>query len=218
MSFRSISYLSILTIVAILSVLHFKKLSTPYRLLTGLIVFNWALEITSKILAQKFGNSIPIYHFVILGGLTFNLFIYLKIHVIKKASFIIIVGMTILFIILSVLNSLTNQTINVFPTNGIMLHGLQSITFSLIVYLNMLQYPIQASIFKQPVFWLNTGNFVFYGITFTIFALYNFFYKSSYITSYAHWFIYGANLFLYCSYLYAIILDSKTYHTRNGFR
>ncbi|MFK8037281.1 MAG: hypothetical protein AB8B74_03240 [Crocinitomicaceae bacterium] len=209
MTARVLFYLSLLAVTTIVAVLKYRKLSSGFKYLTFLLILTLCVEVAAKILEVKTGSSFSIYHYFIVGALVFNFFIYLNLIVVKKYSLIVMLGMTIFFIFLSVINSIFIQSADKFPSNGIMLHSFQIIVFVMLTYLNMLKFPVKTSIYKQPVFWLNTGNLVFYGVTFSIFSFYNLYYQSAKVGSAGYQLIYIANILLYSSYLIAILLDSK---------
>ncbi|MFK8046279.1 MAG: hypothetical protein AB8B72_12360 [Crocinitomicaceae bacterium] len=213
MTARVLFYLTLLTLVTALALWKYRKLSKAFKYLALLLVITLMSEITAKVLEVKIGSSFSVYHFLIVGGMILNFFIYLNILVLKKLSFLMVLGLTVVLIILTVYNSVYIQPSYQFPSNGIMLHCFQTIFLALLLFLNMLKFPVKTALFKQPAFWLNTGNLVFYGVTFSVFAFYNFFYQSVGGNSAGFNLVYLANILLYSSYAYAILLNSNV---KNG--
>lgn len=217
MRLSTILYLCLLTFTVFYGFYHFKKLSITFKILVFLITLTIIQTIIAQVLIRTIYTSYPTFHIYTVIGLIFQLFIYQSILVFSKINYLILLSLTALFIGLTVYNTCAVQSLDEFPSHGIMLHAIQAIIFALVVYFNMLNHPSEISIYKQSIFWLNTGNFVFYGITFSIFALYSFYIKTSSVSSWGSSLIYYANIFLYSSYLYAIILDSKQKNGRNSF-
>lgn len=209
MTFRVLFYLSLLAVTTFVAILKYRKLSTGFKYLTFLLILTFFIEVMAKILEVKVGSSFSIYHYLIIGGLVLNFLIYLNLIAIKKVNFMVMLSLTILFILLSIVNSIYVQPTNKFPSNGIMLHCIQTVLLSLLSYLNMLKFPVKTTIYKQPVFWLNTGNLIFYGLTFSIFSFYNLYYKTAQVGSGGYQLIYFTNILLYSFYLIAILLDSR---------
>lgn len=210
MSTRFIINLILIGVVALFGLLQSQKNSRAFQLLTILILYTFLSEITSRILANYYGIAFPVYHIYVFVGLVFNAFIYQNLLSFNRGIKLFFGLMTICFVLLSLINTLFIQTIFTFPSYGIMLHGLQAILFALIVYQKMLKTPSNTPLSKQAVFWLNTGNFVFYGLTFIVFALYNFYYQTATMSSWVYWLIWCGNIFLYSCYFMAIYLNSKS--------
>ena len=209
MSIRFIIYLSLIAIILIYGLIRIKKINPPFKFLVLLIGLTLLSECISRLYGFYYKTTFPVYHFYIPFAILLNSFIYLKLLDFNSKIQSSIQGVTLLFITLSILNTYFLQTINTFSSYGIILHGFQTLLLSLILFFKMLQEPSETPLRKQAVFWFNTGNFVFYGMTFTIFALYNFYYQTVKMSSWVYLVIWFGNIFLYSTYFIAIYLNSK---------
>ncbi|UKN01087.1 hypothetical protein K6119_15255 [Paracrocinitomix mangrovi] len=209
-STRFIIYLIVLFVTLVWGLVHFKKLSNSYKLLVLLVGYTFISETLSRFYYLFAATTFPLYHIIAVVSIILNAMIYTKLSYNNKKSNSIIIGISAVFLTLCILNSVLVQPINTFPSHSLMLHGLQSISLALFSYLQMLKHPSEVSLTKQPMFWLNTGNFVFYGLTFTIFSVFNVFYPTATMASWVYWLIWMGNIFLYSCYFLAIHLNLST--------
>jgi hypothetical protein len=132
------------------------------------------LEVFSKICANKFRNNLPVEHISSYSEFIFNALIFyvlLKSVRIKKIAKISIAAITVFFII----NSIWLQPfLHSFPSNAIIVSEIALVIFSLLVFKQMLQYPLQVNITSQSVFWYNTAILFYSTTVFLNFGLTNY--------------------------------------------
>ena len=174
MNIGIVIYYSLLLLIFVLGTVRYKKLAVPYRLLTVYIGLTFVLEVFSTICANKFRNNLPVEHISSYSEFIFNALIFymlLKSVLIKKLVKISIAAITIFFII----NSIWLQPfLHSFPSNAIIVSEIALVIFSLLVFKQMLQYPLQVNITSQSVFWYNTAILFYSTTVFLNFGLTNY--------------------------------------------
>lgn len=205
-SLRFWLYLFFLATLVIYCLLSYKKLSGSYRILSLLILIVFFSELCSRLAYQFLGTSFIVYHFLIPVQITCYSIIYGNLNKRSETSKIIkLIGL--IFFLLSILCSLLYRNLNIFPSFNIILISILIIGFSLIHFKIMLQHPVLTPLFKQSVFWFNSGNLVFYCITFFLFGAYNFLVMIDFvIPRWIYHTIFIANFLLYISYFITIFL------------
>lgn len=169
----SIYYVLLLLIFA-LGMARFQKLAIPYKILSFYIGVALLLEILSRICALKYQNNMPVEHISSYAEFIFNALIFyqlIKNTQIKKIVKICTAIITLFFIV----NSLWLQPyLHIFPSNAIIVGEIVLVIFSLLVFKQMLQYPLQVNITNQSIFWYNTAILFYSTTVFLNFGLINY--------------------------------------------
>ncbi|MDB5025100.1 MAG: hypothetical protein JWP78_2855 [Mucilaginibacter sp.] len=190
MSIIVISYGLLLLIVWGIGIIRYKKLTIPFKVLTWSVLITFLLAILSKIFALRYRNNVPILQLECITGYIFYALTYyylFKNKIIKKSIIISIVAISIFF----VFNALFLQPFQkVFPSNvSVLTQSLYAI-FSLLLFKEMLQYPLKLNITKQSIFWYNTA-ILFYATTmFFIFGFANYYKEHNLYDSIIYYFWY----------------------------
>ena len=174
MTLRFVLYLLLLVVVFVIGALQYKKRSAPFQALTLLVGVTVVSESLGRCLTYRNGNSMPVYHIYIILLYLFYAWIYRELSTspaIKKA---ILISAPV-FVVLSIVNSLYYQSVKQFPSNMLLIACVLIIVLSLLIYRQMLSFPIEESLFRQPVFWLNTGTLFFFTTTFLFWSFFNYF-------------------------------------------
>jgi hypothetical protein len=163
MSLANAYYLLILTVSAI-GLIRFKKLTIPFKILALSVSFTLLLGIPLEFFIRKYKTNAPVLQIECLTDYLFYSLTYyyvFKNTVIKKFIIISIVIITPFFI----LNAIFLQPFSkVFPTNLYYPTQVLFAAFSLLLFNEMLMYPVKINIVKQSVFWFNTAM-LFYATT-----------------------------------------------------
>jgi hypothetical protein len=216
MSNYIISYFILLLIVSVIGVVRYKKLTTPFKILSVLIILTLLLEITSEICAKKYKNNLPVSHFTVLSEYIFLSLTYYFIFK-NKAIRTSIKIIMLIFIILFFVNAIFIQPYHsAFPSNMYTLEEIIYAIFSLMLFKQMLLYPLPVNIIKQSVFWFNT-SILFYSTTmFFNFGLINYYIKHHLNDQVIFDFIAGINMIFYLLIGISIFIDNKQTSTNNG--
>ena len=154
----------IIFIVAVVCVIRYQRLTFPFKILAWSVIIAFLLELLSKFFSLKYRNNAPILQIVCIANYLFysSIYYYLfKNKVIKKVIFFSIIIVSVFFLI----NGLFFQPFNkVFPTNIYVPSQMLFAVFSLLLFKEMLMYPLTVNIIKQSVFWFNTA-ILFYATT-----------------------------------------------------
>jgi len=188
----AISYCVLLFIVWGIGMSRYKQLTTAFKILNWSVPVTFVLAILSKVFAVKYRNNAPIIHLECITGYIFYSLTYyylFKNAIIKKAIIISIVVITLFFIF----NAIFLQPFNrVFPSYVFIPTQTLYVIFSLLLFKEMLLYPLSSNIFKQSIFWYNTDVFFYSTTLFTTLGLTNYLAKYSIydpITTYLWYFI-----------------------------
>ncbi|HZY37309.1 MAG TPA: hypothetical protein VFE53_11705 [Mucilaginibacter sp.] len=159
-----IIYLLLLLSVSIVGMVRYNTLTVYGKVLAWSVVMVFVCNISNKFFSALYHNNAPILHtesileFIFYSAIYFCLF---KNKVTKVAVVASIIAVTLFFCY----NAIVLQPFGaVFPTN-IYLATLSLFTiFSLLLFRQMLLYPLKINIVKQSVFWFNTAM-LFYATT-----------------------------------------------------
>ena len=161
MTIISYLYCVLLLLVAGVGIFRYKLLTTPFKILTWSVVAVGVLAIVSKFFSVRYRNNAPILQIQSITEFLFYLTTYyylFKNKTIKKAILVSIVVITIFFFI----NALFLQPFaKVFPTNIYIPTQTLYAVYSLLLFKEMLMYPLKINIIKQSVFWFNTAILFF---------------------------------------------------------
>jgi len=153
----------VLLVVAI-GIIRFTMLNIPFKILVFSMLTTFIIAVLSHIFIVKYKNNAPVLHLEAITEFVFYALIYYYLftnQLIKK----IIVFTIIAASVFSVINALILQPFHtVFPTYvNLPTLGLL-VVFSLLLFKQMLLYPLKTPITKQGVFWFNTAM-IFYATT-----------------------------------------------------
>jgi hypothetical protein len=122
------------------------------------------LNAIAQYCAVKYHNNAPILHLECLSEYVFysaTFYFIFKNPVVKK----LILASIIIVLICWLINATVLQPIStVFPSNMYVPTQILYVIFSLLLFKEMLQYPVKVNITKQSVFWFNTA-ILFYSTT-----------------------------------------------------
>jgi hypothetical protein len=160
----SYGYLYLLLAVASVGMYRYKRLTVPFKILGWSVVALLLVSIVSKIFAIKYRNNAPILQIESIEEYTFYSLVYFYLFnniILKK-----IVGVSIaIMVILFVTNAMFLQPFfTAFPTNINVICQLMYAIFSLLLFREMLNYPVKVNIIRRNVFWFNTAM-LFYATT-----------------------------------------------------
>lgn len=170
MSTRFIVYLVVLFTVFVIGFINFKKLSSPYRLLTIFILITFVSESVTRVFIKEYRNSCPPYHiYQVLQYFSITTF-YLA-HL--KTSKTIISWSWVAFIIFSMINSSLFQEVWTVPTNAMLFANIVYVLCSLLLFKNMLQNTGEQPLLRQGLFWYNTSTLILFTFNFFCWSFYN---------------------------------------------
>lgn len=214
MSPLTVIYFVILLTVFVIGMVRYKKLTIPIKILTYSVMTILLLEILAEIFGKIFKNNAIIFHIESVVGYIFYALTYFYLFKSKPVKNSILISI-ILIIIFSLFNILLIQqpSKKLFPTNIYMITNVLYVVYSLLLFKQMLQYPLNLNIVKQSGFWFNTAIIFFSTTMFINLGLINYYaqHKWGYDIIYYFWAgsFYLFNVFICIS----LITDNKVSST-----
>jgi hypothetical protein len=172
---QTIYYVIVLTALFI-GMVRYKKLTIPFKILTLSVLVTFLLDVISKFLAIKYKNNALSFHFMSIFSYVFYSAIYFllfKSEGIRKAIKIFI-PLIIVFFVINILY-IQQPVDKQFPTNIYFITNILYVVISLLMFKQMLQYPLNLNIVKQSAFWFNTALLIFSTTMFLNMGLLNYY-------------------------------------------
>jgi hypothetical protein len=161
---------------AVIGMVCYKRLTMPFKILSVYLVYLFVDNVVNQYVNAVYKSNVPVLHIETIANYIFFSLIYyylLKNKYLKKAILVSIVLVTLFFFI----NALWLQPYyKVFPSNSMLINEIIFVIFSLLLFKQMLLYPLQIKITKQGVFWFNTAILLFSTTMFFNFALINYYF------------------------------------------
>lgn len=157
-------YWLILAAASTIGIVRYKKLTIAFKVLAWSVPAVLLFNIVSKIFAVIYHSNVPVLHFEIITEFTFYALTYYYMFKEKRLRAIVRIVIIIIFVF-SVLNAIWLQPLlKTFPTNVYLLTQGALTILSLMMFRQMLNYPLKVNIVKQGAFWYNTA-ILFYATT-----------------------------------------------------
>lgn len=170
MSGRFLIYLIILFIIILIGLFNFKKLNSPFKILTIFILITFISESLSRFFAKEYRNSSPVYP-VYFSLQYFFLTAFYSFYL--KNSRTIIAWSWPVVLLIFFINAVFFQTVWQFPSNNILISYPVYVLCSLLLFKNMLLKIEEAPLLKQELFWYNTSSLFLYLFTFFCWSFFN---------------------------------------------
>jgi hypothetical protein len=196
-------------VIAIICGVRYKKLNKPFKLLSLLLFFSFLLDVANQYVNVRYKNNAPLSHIATIVDYTFYAGIYyylFKSKYIKKLVFTSILLIAVFFFI----NALFLQPFyKVFPSNVLLASQILYVIFSMLLFKQMLMYPVQINIVKQSIFWYNTAILFFSTTMFLNLALMNYYRLHNHKIFIVYYFWYTITIIFDLLLVIAILVDRK---------
>ena len=157
-------YCVLLLIVAIIGFIRYPRLTFPFKLLTWSVVAVFLLNVISYALVRLFRDNRGLLQVETPIEYVFYSLIYYYLFKSKAVKNFILISIA-LIVVFSIFNALFLQPFRkTFPTNVYFPVQILMVIYSLMLFKQMLLYPIKINITRQSVFWYNTAT-LFYATT-----------------------------------------------------
>ena len=143
-----------------------RSVGKPYRYLTLLLVAVFLLEGSTRVTARVIQSSYPVYYITMVVLMILYGKIYAALLPDTKLYKALTRFVPMAFAAVVITATISTSSYFSWPGKELIVLSLLLVFFSLLLYLHMLHNPSEVSLFKQPVFWFNTGTFLFYSISF----------------------------------------------------
>lgn len=154
-------YIIILTIVLVVGLIRFRKLSVPFKIVTFSVAVTLLMEIGGELLAINHKNNSSLSHIESIANYilySFTFLYLLKNKTLKKVILVLILLVTAFFIINAIFIQPFDQ---IFPTNVYLVSNVLFVILALLLFKQMLEHPLNISVIKQSIFWFNTAILIF---------------------------------------------------------
>ncbi len=203
-------YYCSLLLSAVTGCYFYKKIETPYKWLTILLVFTLVSELIAKFIAYGMGhpNSI-VYH--IFTPIEYTLYVTIFLHFIQQKKWNKLFWLSAVALLLfEIVNTLFFQSLQETNTNTMILESCLLVCLSLLLFLKIRETPSKRNILKEGIFWFNSAVICYYSFNIIIWGFHN---MEVYMLDNPPQFIYDFNMILsgllYLTYLTAIFLNTK---------
>ena len=161
MAIAALGYCFLLLAVSFIGVIRYKRLTPAFKVLTLSVITLLMVSILSDYLSHKYRNNAPALQIECIDEYVFYAVVYyylFKNQVIKDAIIVSIIIISIYFIV----NAIFFQPfLKVFPTNINLPAQILFTMFSLLLFKEMLSYPLNVNIVRQSIFWFNTAMLLY---------------------------------------------------------
>jgi len=154
-------YCAMLLIISFVGMYCYQQLSAAFRVLAWSVIMTFIIAVASKIANAKYHNNYPVIHIEGITEYVFYSLVYyylFKSKAIQKVIMISIPVMTGFFFFNAVF---LQPFFTVFPTNLNIPAQILYAAFSLLLFREMLNYPLKVNIVQQGAFWFNTAMLFF---------------------------------------------------------
>lgn len=212
-TFVTYLYDVIVLIVAVIGIIQYKKLNTPFKILTFCAICTFFTTVMSGIYVAFNGTNAPVLHVEALIEYIFYAFIYYCFFTNRKIKTAITVSIIIISVF-SIINALTLQPfLTDFPTN-INLSTLAILTIlSLLLFRQMLLSPLKTPLLEQGVFWYNTAILFSSTTLFITYGLANYFLRLSFFNYL--FYLWYTILYIFAVLIILALLKDSQEHSKN---
>jgi len=204
-------------IVCLIGMFRFKKLTMPFKLLVIWLIIDLLLDSCNKFCIAIYKNNALLSHVESMLEYPAYASIYCYLFISRKIKKIVLYTIPVI-IIFSIIDGCFFQGFTkTFPTYMIMTEELLYVVFAILLFKQMLQYPVQVNIIRQSVFWFNTGMVFFSSTMFVNFSLMNYYIgysRESFSVILFFW--YSIDIIFNLLFIIAILNDNKAVLGNDG--
>jgi hypothetical protein len=203
-------------IVVVIGMTRYKKLTMPFKLLSIYLLIGFLIDAGNSYYIVTYKNNVAISDMETVLEPIFYALIYYYLFKSKYNKMFALFSL-ILIITFFIINALYLQPFKtVFPTNVILATEALYVIFAVLLYKQMLLYPLQIDITKQSIFWFNTAILFFSTTMFLNLALMNYQRQHNLKSPVAIFFWYSIDIVFSVLLGITILMDKKGITTANG--
>lgn len=203
-------------IIALIGMVRFKKLTMPFKLLVFWQLTDFLIDSCNQLCIQIYKNNALLTHVQTIVEYVSYAVIYYYLIKSKRIKISILGSVAVLFVFFIINGCFLQPFTKTFPTNVIMPAEIMYVIFAILLFKQMLQYPVQVNIMKQSVFWFNTAMLFFSTTMFLNLGLMNYYglHHKSMAVILVFW--YSIDVIFTVLLILAILNDNKEVVGRNG--
>jgi hypothetical protein len=210
MNIQEIISFLLLFIVLVIGVVCYSKLTTPFRLLALSIPATLILDLISKVSSHLYKTNAWVLHLECLVLYVFYSSVYYHLFQRRTTKKVVLV-LTLAVVVFAVINALFLQPVvkKTFPSYLYLVTNTMLVIYSLLLFKQMLLYPVSIRITSQGVFWFNTSMLFFSTTMFLNLGLINYYAKLTKGDDAIYYFWYGSYYILYILTGVALLCNYK---------
>ena len=160
-------------IVSLTGLVRFKKLTRPFKILVIWLTIDLAFYPLNKLCISIYKNNVLLVHVQNMFHYAGYALTYYYLFINQRIKQIILYSIPIVLILSIIDGCFVESFTKTFPTYLVLPEHIIYVVFTILLFKQMLQYPVQMNIIKQSVFWLNTAVLFFSTTMFLTMSLSN---------------------------------------------
>lgn len=160
-------------IVSLTGLVKFKKLTRPFKVLAIWLTIDLFFYPFNKVCISIYKNNVLLVHVQNMFHYAAYSLTYYYLFISRRVKKIILYSIPIVLMLSIIDGCFVEPFTRTFPTYMVMPEHVIYFIFAILLYKQMLQYPVQMNIMKQSIFWLNTGMLFFSTTMFLTLSLSN---------------------------------------------
>lgn len=160
-------------IVGLTGLVKFRNLTRPFKILVIWLIIDLFSYPLNKVCISIYKNNVLLEH--VQNALQYSAYatIYYYLFINRRIKQIVFYSIPIVLILSIIDGCFIENFTKTFPTYLVMPEHVIYLIFTILLFKQMLQYPVQMNITKQSVFWLNIGVLFFSTTMFLTLSLSN---------------------------------------------
>jgi len=160
-------------IVGLTGLVKFRKLTRPFKLLVIWLIIDLFAYPLNKLCISIYKNNALLEHVQNMLQYSTYAIIYYYLFINRRIKQIVLYSIPVVLMLSIIDGCFFEHFTKTFPTYLVMPEHVIYVIFTILLFKQMLQYPVQMNITKQSVFWLNTGVLFFSTTMFLTLSLSN---------------------------------------------
>jgi hypothetical protein len=203
-------------VVVVIGLARYKRLTMPFKLLSISLLIGFLIDAGNSYYIAIYKNNYGLSHAQTIIEYIFYALIY---YYLFKSKYIkkLVLFSIMLVITFFIINSLFLQPYNkIFPTYVILTTEVLYGIFAVLLYKQMLFYPLQIDITRQSIFWFDTAILFFSTTMFVNLAIMNYYSQHNHHSPIAMFFWYSIDIVFSVLLGITILIDKKGTTTANA--
>lgn len=160
-------------IVSLTGLVKFKKLTRPFKVLVIWLTIDLFFYPLNKLCIYIYKNNVLLVHVQNMFHYAAYTLTYYYLFINQRIKKVILYSIPIILMLSIIDGCFVEPFTKTFPTYMVLPEHIIYVVFTILLFRQMLQYPVQMDIMKQSVFWLNTGVLFFSTTMFLTLSLSN---------------------------------------------
>ncbi len=205
---RFVFLISTEIVVILIALLNSKNIEKSMKWFALYLLIIMVSELIARYLSYTVGNNHIVFHVMIPVQILFFMSFYyhnLRKSISPKYFYLLLC----IVLIISLILSLRDGAIKSFPSMQFVILGTTIILLSLLQFKEMILFPITQKIEKQPLFWFNLGNLIFFSISYFFLGVLG---SLSKVPQWAYIILWSFNIVLYVCYFLFVTFSINQKH------